>query len=160
MTLSRAERRRADREIAKLIKRDGDRCSICHAALIHNCKTYAGVTASGKAAITSECCASKLAFVLGAGFYADRARGAYDFLTPRESPGEVESAEKVAAAIRAYRAAIAFADKAGADIAKRGGIPQHPPVSLLDNPWKADDRAWFEKNPGRSHRLRPMFPAK
>ena len=77
--LSRAARRRADREITRLIKRDGDRCTICHAALTHNCKTYGGVTASGNAAITGECCASKLAFVHGAGFYLDRSHR-YDFL--------------------------------------------------------------------------------
>jgi hypothetical protein len=27
-----------------------------------------------------------------------------------------------------------------------------------DVAWKADDRAWFENNPTRSHRLRRLFP--
>jgi hypothetical protein len=59
--------------------------------------------------LTGNCCRTKLASVVIAGFYVDRARGAYDFLTPGESSGEEEySAEKVAAAISAYREAIAF----------------------------------------------------
>ena len=158
MTLSRAARRRADREITKLIKRDGDRCSLCHAALTHNCKTFGGVTASGAVAITGECCASKLAFVLGAGFYLDR-NHRYDFLRSRGS-GEACPDEAAAAAIDRYREGIAAADRWTADILKRSGTPQAPRVlmSLFDSPWKDNDKAWFEENPDRSHRLRPLFP--
>ncbi len=155
---SRAARRRADREITKLIKRDGDRCSLCHAALTHNCKTFGGVTASGAVAITGECCASKLAFVLGAGFYLDR-NHRYDFLRSRGS-GEACPDEAAAAAIDRYREGIAAADRWTADILKRSGTPRAPRVlmSLFDSPWKDNDKAWFEENPGRSHRLRPLFP--
>jgi hypothetical protein len=28
---------------------------------------------------------------------------------------------------------------------------------MSDSPWKADDAAWFEANPTRSHRLRPIL---
>lgn len=30
-------------------------------------------------------------------------------------------------------------------------------VHLKNYPWKADDAAWFQAHPDRSHRLRPMF---
>jgi hypothetical protein len=31
-------------------------------------------------------------------------------------------------------------------------------VNMIDHPWKGDDRAWFENNPERAHRLRKPFP--
>ena len=40
-------------------------------------------------------------------------------------------------------------------------MPQAPRVlllTLLDASWKDDDRAWFEKNSSRAHRLRRLFP--
>ena len=39
-------------------------------------------------------------------------------------------------------------------------MPQAPGVllTLLDASWKDDDRAWFEENPSRAHRLRRLFP--
>ena len=36
-------------------------------------------------------------------------------------------------------------------------MPINPRINLDDSPWKDDDTAWFEQNPGRSHRMRMPF---
>src|SRR6202034_396891 len=49
-------------------------------------------------------------------------------------------------------------DKFGSEIARKGGMSLRPPrLHMSDSPWKADDAAWFEANPTRSHRLRPIL---
>jgi hypothetical protein len=45
-----------------------------------------------------------------------------------------------------------------ADVARRSGVDGMLQVNALDSAWKDDDRRWFERNPRRSHRVRPPFP--
>jgi hypothetical protein len=46
--------------------------------------------------------------------------------------------------------------------ARRAGISSSIAEMMIphfeDAKWKADDRAWFERNPSRAHRLRRVFP--
>lgn len=41
---------------------------------------------------------------------------------------------------------------------RRGGGGHAHNVGLLDMPWKAYDRAWFEQHPTRSQGVRMPFP--
>ena len=41
---------------------------------------------------------------------------------------------------------------------RRAGVRGLGQVSVLDSPWKDDDRLWFERNPERSHRARLSLP--
>jgi hypothetical protein len=51
---------------------------------------------------------------------------------------------------------IAEADKRLADVERYSGI-EVAGETVLDYPWKTDDRIWFEENPKRSHRARMPF---
>jgi hypothetical protein len=157
--MTRRERELAERKIGRLIESDGDNCSLCRAPFIHNAKSYCGVSHDGIAAITGECCASKLRHVLGAGFYVDKTRR-YDFLE-KTSPSQKEprTAQEIAEAINAYQTCIEEADRFRAETVKRGGMPlsSKGTVYMMDTPWKDNDREWFEDHPDRSHRLRSRF---
>jgi hypothetical protein len=99
---------------------------------------------------------NRIVVVFGRGFFSDRY---YDFLKPRDSkPTSVPTNEQIATAIAAYQEAIAATDKRFADVERRGGGERSHNVSLLDHPWKTDDRIWFEQNPTRTHRMRMAFP--
>lgn len=48
------------RAIVRLIAKNSDNCTICHAPFPLNSKTFGGITATGRVAFVGECCASKL----------------------------------------------------------------------------------------------------
>ena len=153
--MNRSERRNLDRDLRQLMKKDGDRCTVCHADLPHNGRTYYG-RAAGAAAIAGECCRSKLTVEVGSGLYV---QGDYDVLSrtggggpPPGSPDEFE------AAIGRIQQGVAGIDGLAASAKARAGITgRRGQVSLMDTPWKADDAAWFETRPDRAHRLRPLL---
>ena len=58
----------------------------------------------------------------------------------------------------ACQKAIAETDKRFDGVARRGGVAGMSGVSVLEHPWKNDDRGWFEQNPEPAHRLRMPFP--
>jgi hypothetical protein len=155
--LPRQQRRRVDRELSKLVRRNV--CSICGSPLKHNHCTALGFEAEGNVAVAGECCFDRLALVFARGFYSDRH---YDFLTPRipAADGAKElTNEQVARAIAAYQKTITDIDRRIDDIVRRGGGVCVPPrVYLFNHPWKDDDRNWFKQNPSRSHRVRMPFP--
>src|SRR5262249_61540571 len=49
-------------------------------------------------------------------------------------------------------------NRAPAVVERRGGGTCATTVTLLDHPWKSDDRDWFKWNPERTHRVRSPFP--
>lgn len=150
-------RRRVEREFAALIERDGDHCSLCHQPLKHNSKIYGGITKAGETALTSDCCASKLKETVVSGVYMD---GPIVSLPLSKSPSgsrvlPPSDADEAVSRLQDY---VAEVDRLSADIATRAGISQQKTImNFEDSPWKDDDRAWFEANPERSHRLRKLY---
>jgi hypothetical protein len=124
--MDKTARRRLERDLEKLLERDGDHCTLCRRPFAHGDTTFGGATADGRAAVTGGCCADRLTHTVAGGVYLDLA-GAYADLV--------------------------------ADITERAGVGGFPTaLSVTDSPWKCDDAAWFQANPNRPHRLRPMFP--
>ena len=153
--LSRSRRRFVERAIKAHIEKDGDRCSLCHAAFLHNSKTFAGLTADGVVADVGECCVAKLQHIVLAGLYVTKN---YEALTPRSGDASTPSPEKIFDTINLTQKYIAEVDRITANIAKKAGIPSAGELHLAETPWKADDRKWFAEHPQRAHRLRAMFP--
>jgi hypothetical protein len=151
--LPRQQRRRVDRELQKLFCRDA--CSVCGSPFKHNSQTVGSFDAQGNVVLAGECCASRVALILGKGFYSAHR---YDFL-PHSLQFTGLTNEQVTAAIATGQKAIADTDHL-ADVEKRGGggNGRVPYISVLDHPWKDDDRDWFKQNPSRSHRVRMPFP--
>jgi hypothetical protein len=152
--LPRQQRRRINRQLHRLLQRDV--CSVCGSLFKHNSRTTSGLDTQGSVVVAGECCTSRIAVVFGWGLYSDRH---YDFLLRRSSEPNIKATnEQIADAIAAYQKAIAETDKRLDDVERRGGSTRAPHVTLLDYPWKDDDREWFERNQKRSHRARPPFP--
>jgi hypothetical protein len=155
--LPRHERRRADRELYKLLH--SDNCSVCGSPHQHNSRTTSGFDTRGNVAVAGECCADRISIIFGVGHFTARD---YDFLSSRESKSNAEpTKEQIDDAIATYQKVVADTDKRIDDIVRRGGGGhggRAPDVSLLDHPWKDDDRTWFKQHPTRSHRVRMPFP--
>ena len=151
--LPRQQRRRVDHELRKLFRRDV--CSLCGGSFKHNSHTATGFDAQGNVALAGECCVGRLAKIFAMGLYSDRQ---YDFLSPRDSKPDELPPERIAEAVAAYTKSIADTDRLLTDAEQRGGGGRARNVSLLDHPWKSDDRSWFEQNQERAHRARMPFP--
>jgi hypothetical protein len=158
--LSRQQRRRLTQVLDKLVRRDT--CSVCSTPLVHNSRTVYGLNSRGEAVLAGECCFNQVAIILGHGLFSKRK---YDFLNwcrcePGDSPARrLEANGQIDEAMALYQKAIAAADKQFEGIERWHGGADFSGVerSLLDHPWKTDDRAWFEGNPKRSHRVRMPF---
>lgn len=150
--LPRQQRRRIDRELHRLLCRDT--CSVCGSPLEHNSRTTSGLDAQGAVVVAGECCASRIAVVLGHGIYSKRN---YDFIQPSNTNTESTS-KQIADAITTYQQAIAGIDKQLDDFERHGGGAHVPNIVTEDYPWKDDDREWFERNQSRAHRARMPFP--
>lgn len=153
--MDRGERRRLDRELQRLVKKDGDRCTACHGDFPHNSKTYYG-RAGGRAAIVGDCCRLKLSVEVGTGLYV---KGHYEGL--KQSSGRRAAsadAEQVEAAIHRLQKGVAGADAILDHARARAGISgRRGQVSFAATSWKADDAAWFKAHPQRSHRQRALL---
>jgi len=150
-------RRRIERQITELMKRDGDRCSICKAPLPHNSRTFGGVTSGGDAALAGECCGEKLKETVLSGLYVDQR---YKDMPWRAEPGQrVNSPSEVTQAIDAMQHSFRRIDQAADAIKAKGGMAtKKPRINTTGSAWKADDALWFETHQARAHRLRPAFP--
>lgn len=67
--MNRSERRNLDRALRKLMRKDGDHCTVCRADLPHNSRTYYG-RAAGVAAIVGECCRPNLTVEIALGTWS------------------------------------------------------------------------------------------
>lgn len=108
--------------------------------------------------MVGECCAKKIEHLVLSGIFLH-----HDYDTIPHTKDDLEEATltpaEIGDAVERLQNHVAGVDRFASDIAKRAGIPTgRMRVTTSDNPWKADDAAWFKANPSRSHRLRPMFP--
>ena len=153
--MSRADRRRFEKEFKKLPKPDN--CMICGSALVHNSRTLGGLAADGSVVLAGECCERHVVTPMVQGLYLTRG---VDGLTPGANPGngKSNSPEDVERAIGALQSHYGDLDNRTDRLMQQGGIPAKAKnIFVADQPWKADDAAWFKNNPDRSHRLRPML---
>lgn len=154
--MNRSERRHFDKEFAKLLKTDGERCTFCHTPFEHNCKTYGGMGGVGRVVITTECCRSKVAEVHASGVFITRHSGAVPELAGRS--GKPLSPEDLDKAVTSLQGHFQEVDNLSGNLMKRAGLKNRAAnVFMRESAWKSDDAAWFKKHPNRSHRLRPMF---
>jgi hypothetical protein len=151
--LPRQERRRVERELRKLLRRDA--CSLCNAPFKHNSRTTSGLDAAGHVVWVGECCLSQVTEVFRAWLYSTRK---YNFL--RADSNIEPTNEQIAETIAVYQQFVADTDKRIDDIVRHGGgVYAGPNVFLLDHSRKDADREWFERNPSRAHRVRMPFPS-
>lgn len=68
------------------------------------------------------------------------------------------SQEDAATVIESIQSHFTGLDEMTGDLLRKAGL-QLPPtnVSFESSPWKADDAAWFNSHPRRSHRMRQMY---
>lgn len=155
--MNREERKRLERGIQKLLKADGDNCTVCRRDFAHGDKTFYGRSAGRRPAVTGECCADQLNLSLGMGLYIDRA---YDvFMGGGSGRATPQSPEELSRMVDGLQAFVGETDSMAADVARRAGLPsKSAAVYVKDTNWKADDAAWFADHADRSHRLRPLLP--
>lgn len=161
---TRAERRRQqsiERKLDRAFKRLAERdvCSFCGQHFRHNSSTAFGLRGD-EPVLACELCVLLVEKVRGVGLYSDRD---YDFLHPGKEANHHDSdaryePEDTIKAITLRQKVISHMDAAVADAEKRGGAHRKRPVSMLDHPWKEDDRVWFERHPDRAHRARLPYP--
>jgi hypothetical protein len=150
-------RRRVERELQVIIADNGDNCTVCGKAFLHNSKTVGGVTLAGAIVLVGECCARKISEIVVSGLYLDHP---YDFAGV---PGESSTCEPISGVdlekhIKDLQCVFADVDNLVAEALRDAGLPTNrASVSVLENAWKTEDAAWFKANPKRSHRLRAMF---
>jgi hypothetical protein len=146
----RQQRRTVDRQLRDHV------CSACGNSLEHNSRIASGLDARGNVVLAGECCIDRIVETFGLGLVIDRA---YDFLPSRSAEAAVApTSAQIAEGIAACQKLIAGTDKRIPGVERRGGAGLARNVSLLDHPWKEDDRKWFERNPSRAHRLRRAYP--
>jgi hypothetical protein len=150
-------RKRVERQITELMRRDGDRCSSCKAPFPHNSRTFGGVTVGGDAALVGECCRGKLRETILSGLYVDQRYRNTSLGQSGQGP-QPRSPSEVAQAIDAMQRSFQRIDQATDTIKAKGGIAaKNVRLNTLDSPWKDDDARWFAANRTRSHRLRLAF---
>lgn len=155
--MNRADRRRFDKEFAKIMNTASDNCTICGKAFEHNCKTYGGFAAKAVTVLTGECCVQKIEAIMTSGIYLTKYLDSIP-LTNQDAKKKRASAEDMTNVVEAMRSHFSKLDKLSDGIMSRAGLQtQAQNVFLADSPWKSDDAAWFKSHPDRSHRLRPMF---
>lgn len=154
--MNRSERRRLDKEIKKLTT-NTDACTLCGRDFPHNSKTFYGADVSGRAAIAGECCQARLPTMIGMGIYAT---GDYDVFRAGQRASEKQMPPgRIESVVGDIQKVIGAADDLSAGMLDRAGLPAgRSSINILSSPWKTADAGWFEANPDRSHRLRPMFP--
>ncbi|MCO7729076.1 hypothetical protein NJB93_21260 [Brucella intermedia] len=147
---------RFESDFRQLLKTDGEHCSFCRAQFEHNCKTYGGYRATGKIAITSDCCRHKLANVRASGVFVMQSS---DLMPEVDDNGSKSlSLDEAARSVGALQKHFHHLDEMSGTMMKQAGLnTKAHRVHLKNYPWKADDAAWFQAHPDRSHRLRPMF---
>lgn len=152
-------RRKVERKIQAIMKSAGDNCSICNRAFPNNSKTFGGTIEGGAVVLAGDCCFERMKVIVLSGVYIDSRIAA--LLPLEQGPSNDEgSSGSLSDSIKNLQSYIGSrTDDLKADLMKKGGIrARNTTLDLSDNQWKEDDAGWFQDNPGRSHRLRSMFP--
>lgn len=153
-----AARRRVEREIREIMRKDGEHCSICGAPLQHNSHTFGGVTKTGNSVLTGECCKSKIATLVLSGLYVDATMDDLVRHIPTSGKASTAPPADIERAVAAIHTIFADRQAEGAALARRAGLgPGKTKLFTDKTAWKTDDAAWFERHPKRSHRLRPVI---
>ena len=147
--------RRIERELERIVEAGEEKCTVCGKGIEHNTKIFGGATASGTAALTGECCVSKIKIKMISGLHLSRN---YDAIpeSRKVGDGSASSAEATNAIARLQDYFHAVEDYSSS-LLRQAGVKGKASVSFSDTPWKSDDAAWFEAHPQRSHRMRTMF---
>lgn len=150
--------RRVEREIRKIMREDGDHCSLCRSRLEHNSRTFGGTVKGGTRVLTGECCGGRIETVVLEGLYLDRS---FDDLVPEFATLHRNAAlDKNGDGGRSVEAIKRMFDDRQAEgraVASRAGLSERKTkLFTAASAWKTDDAAWFEAHPDRSHRLRSL----
>lgn len=152
--MKRADRRRFEKEFKKLPKPDN--CMICGTALVHNTRTFGGLVADGSVVLAGECCERHVVAPMVSGLYLTRGVDGL-LLSANRGNGKNNIPEDLGR-LDAIQSHFSDLDNRTLAMMRQGGIPaQAQNIFVANQPWKADDAAWFKNNPDRSHRLRPML---
>jgi hypothetical protein len=156
--MNRTARRRYEKEVPKILRKNGDNCGVCRAPLTHNAQTFGGLLPNGEVVLTSSCCVRKLEMIMGSGVYIKQNTDAIVSVL-EQAPGKRMPVQDGFAAVDRLRSGIDAVDAMTEEVMRKGGMVTSPTcISLSNTPWKSDDAAWFERNKNRTHRMRPMHP--
>ena len=154
-----SSRRRVEREIRDIMRRDGDHCSLCRREFAPNDRTFGGVTSTGEAALVGSCCEKRLSVCILQGLFMSADLPGADQLLGRKPTSGMHSPEEVERAIAAFQSVGEAHERRRSDLASRAGInPASTKLNTDATAWKAADAAWFASHPSRSHRLRSVLP--
>jgi hypothetical protein len=158
------------RALKKAILRDADRCGICREPYPHAGRTWTGLLSDGAAATACERCVGRLRTIYGGGLYLSKRYPCAEALVNSRKTAGGESPFRVSAVELEVRLAetqrLLRQEEAGYAArhrltCRRAGLPE----TGLDHhflnrgePWREDDRIWFEEHPDRSFRMRKAFP--
>lgn len=160
--MSRAQRRRFDREFQTLLRTKGDNCSLCNREFQHNDRTYGGFSMRDQVVVVGDCCRSKLMAIYAGGVFSTRNNDELAARAGTQKHSDVRPLKRgeVEKAVAGLQAHFNDLDDVTAQIMRQAGVQlnkERSHISLAATPWKEADAKWFAENPGRSHRLRPMF---
>jgi hypothetical protein len=158
------------RALKKAILRDADRCGICREPYPHAGRTWAGFLTDGKAATTCQRCVGRLKTIYFGGIHLSKKYPGAEALANSWKNADEESRRRVPAAeLETHLTKLQrFLRQEEADYAaqhrrlcRQAGIPETGIDQHFLNrgePWREDDRIWFEEHPDRSFRMREVFP--
>lgn len=139
------------------MRQNGDNCSVCRKPFQHNTTTTGGTTKAGKTVLVGECCQATVNDVVLRGMFLDAAADDLVPLIPTTGARTHQPAD-IERAVAGMRNIFADRQEMAAEIAQRAGLPpRRSKVFSRQTVWKDDDIRWFEQNPTRSHRLRPLI---
>jgi hypothetical protein len=158
------------RALKKAILRDADRCGVCREPYPHAARTWTGLLADGKAATACERCVGRLRTIYGGGLHLSKRYPGAEELVNIWKAAAGESRRRVSVAeievglaemqrlLRQEEADYAAQQRRAC---RQAGLPETGPDHYFLNrgePWREDDRLWFEAHPDRSFRMREVFP--
>ena len=154
--LSRQQRRRIDRALRKLFRRNV--CSICGSSFKHNSHTAGGLDAQGNVVLAGECCIGRVAKIFAEGILQ---RSSVRLSVPtntKPSTNTGPTSEQIADAIAAYQKAIAETDKVLDGVERRGGVRTSRGQPARLSVEGATTATGSSGTRTRSHRVRMPFP--
>jgi hypothetical protein len=162
--------RPARRALKKAILRDSARCGICREPYPHAGRTWSGLLADGKAATACEQCVGRLQAIYFGGIYLSKQYPGTEALAnsweaadgqPRRRVPAIELDTHLAEMQRLLRQEEDEYAARHRRICRQSGLSETALDQRFVNrgePWREDDRLWFEAHADRSFRMREIFP--